>query len=108
MKALRAVTSRRLLHEANKALDRLDEPYLVFAFAGKDGLYREHTLELPPAGEVRNLMTAAAVAIDKHAVLEKLDTDTGSAAAKSMLGALGEALQVAADNINGTESNSRE
>ena len=103
-KARRAALSRRLLDEAERSLDRLNRPYLVYAFGGRDNDYNEHLMDIPPAGEVRNLMTSAAVAIDKHAVLEKLDTDSGAAAAKGMLGALAEGLQVAADHINGTTS----
>jgi hypothetical protein len=101
LKALRAVTSRRFLDEANKALDRLNEEYLVHAFGGKDNDYNEHTLQLPPAGEARNLMTAAAVAFDKHLAADKHDADTGTEGARSVLGALGEALQVAAARIDG-------
>lgn len=101
LKALRAVTSRRFLEEANKALDRLNEDYLVHAFGGKDNDYNEHTLKLPPAGETRNLMTAAAVAFDKHLAADKHDADTGTEGARSVLGALGEALQVAAARIDG-------
>jgi hypothetical protein len=100
-KAIRTATSRRFLDEANKALDRLSAEYLVHAFGGKDNDYNEHTLQLPPAGETRNLMTAAAVAFDKHLAADKHDADTGTEGARSVLGALGEALQVAAARIDG-------
>lgn len=91
LKAERAVTSRRFLEETNRALDRLNRPYLVYAFAGKDGLYREHELELPPAGELRNLITSAAVAFDKHLAADKHDSDDQGLAAvdawlRTMLG----------------------
>jgi len=101
-KARRAALSERLLVIAGQQLDRIDQPGLVYAFGGKDNDYNEHWQDRPPPADVRNLMTAAAVAIDKHAVLEKLDTDSGAAGARSMLGELGAALQIAAGQMNGT------
>lgn len=100
-KALRTATSRRFLEEANKALDRLHEPCLVYNFGGSNNTYREHTLDRPPGGELRNFMTSAAIALDKHAAIEKHDADAGTEGARSVLGALGEALQVAAARIDG-------
>lgn len=93
MKAWRAETSRRFLEEANKALDRLGAPYTVHAFAGKDGLYREHQLDLPPAGELRNLMTAAAVAFDKHLAADRHDAGGNVGEVASLLGTLFDGLQ---------------
>jgi len=101
-KARRAALAERLLDKATDLLDLMDEPYLVYAFGGKDNDYNEHLRDRPPATDLRNLMTSAAVAIDKHAVLEKLDTDSGAAGARSMLGELGAALQIAAGQMNGT------
>jgi transposase-like protein len=91
LKALRAATSRRFLEEANKALDRLGESYIVFGFGGKDNVYRQHELDLPPAGELRNFMTAAAVAFDKHLAADRHDNDDQGLAAvdawlRNMLG----------------------
>lgn len=103
-KALRAITSRRMLVKANELLDQMDQPHIVFNIGGKDNVYTEHLMDRPPTTDLRNLMTSAAVAIDKHAVLEKLDSDSGADAARSMLGALAEGLQAAADHINGTAS----
>jgi transposase-like protein len=101
-KARRTALAARLLNKAAELLDLMDEPYLVHSFGGRDNSYNEQLLDRAPASDLRNLMTSAAVAIDKHAVLEKLDVDSGAASAKSMLGELGAALQVAADHMNGT------
>lgn len=101
-KALRASTSHRLLLKANELLDQMDAPHLVWNFGGRDNTYNEHTLDKPPTGDLRNLMSAAGTALDKHIALERVDTDSGVDAAKSVLGQLGEALQVAADQLNGT------
>jgi transposase-like protein len=91
LKAERAVTSRRFLVEANRQLDRLNEPYKVFGFGGRENSYNEHELPLPPAGETRNFMTAAAVAFDKHMAADKHDSDDQGLAAvdawlRTMLG----------------------
>jgi hypothetical protein len=90
-KALRAAISRRFLEETAKVLDRLNAPYLVYAFGGKDNDYNQQLLDLPPAGELRNLMTAAAVAFDKHMAADRHDNDDQGLAAvdawlRNMLG----------------------
>ena len=102
-KARRAGISARLLDKAEQCLDLMDEPYLVHSFGGKDNTYNEHLLDRPPSTDMRNFMTTAAVAIDKHAVLEKLDSDQGAAGARSMLLNLSAALNVAAEQINDAE-----
>lgn len=100
-KARRALLSRRFLEEADKLLDRMNDPYLVHAFGGKDNDFNSRTLDLPPAGEVRNLMTAAGIAFDKHIGAEKHDADAGAEGARSVLGALAAGLQLAAEQIDG-------
>lgn len=71
--ALRATTSRRLLEEANRFLDDLHRPHVAFNFGGKDNSYNEREMPEPPIADKRNLMTAAAIAIDKHLAVEKHD-----------------------------------
>lgn len=79
--ALRASTSRRLLVKANELLDQMDAPHVAFHFGGKDNTYCEKRMERPPVTDLRNLMTAAAVAVDKHLVIEKHDNSGESHAA---------------------------
>ncbi|MEU3162914.1 hypothetical protein [Streptosporangium sp. NPDC006930] len=86
--ALRASTSRRLLVKANEFLDQMDAEHVAFNFGGKDNTYNEKRLPRPPVSDLRNLMTAAAVAIDKHLVIEKHDSGTGAEQAASLLGAM--------------------
>lgn len=71
--ALRAATSRRFLEEANHFLDDLHAPTLVFNFGGKDNTFNSKELPKPPTADRRNLITSAAVAIDKHLAVEKHD-----------------------------------
>lgn len=99
-KARRAQLSEDLLHDAQRLRERAWSSYSWYERT-KDDVVKV-TAELPPLADVRNAYTAIAIAIDKHAVLEKLDSDSGAAGARSMLGALGEALQVAAEQINQT------
>lgn len=78
---LRATTSRRLLVKANEFLDQMDAEHTVFNFGGKDNTFNSKVLPKPPVSDLRNLMTAAAVAIDKHLVIEKHDNSGESHAA---------------------------
>lgn len=78
---VRSQTSARLLRMANELLDRVGEECTVYSFGGAENRYAEHVLEKPPSVEVRNFMTAAAIALDKHVVLDKHDTDDSSGAA---------------------------
>lgn len=86
MAELRSQTAARFLHEANKMLDRLNEPCEVFAFGGAENRFNSHVLDRPPSAEVRNFMTSAAIAMDKHVLLDKHDTsETGGAAVDAWL-----------------------
>lgn len=92
-RARRAELSDQLLTRAAEFLRQMDEPHLTFKIGGRDNVYTEHILDRPPVEALRNLVLSAAIAIDKHAVLEKIDSDTGSDAAGSLLGALFAQLQ---------------
>lgn len=57
--------ARRMLAEANAALDRMHGEFLVYNFGGRDNDYNEHTLAEAPVDAQRQLMTIAAIAVDK-------------------------------------------
>lgn len=78
---LRSQTSARFLQEANKMLDRLNEPCEVFAFGGAENRFNSEVLHRPPSQEARNFLTSAAVALDKHLVLDRHDSDDKGGAA---------------------------
>ncbi|HEY8590198.1 MAG TPA: hypothetical protein VIL55_11665 [Naasia sp.] len=101
--AARAELAERWLHLANELLDQTGAPYLVHAFAGKDGVFRQRELPRPPSGDLRNLVTSAAVATDKHLVLERHDTDDGVDAARSMLGDVAAAIGDAYAQVKAAE-----
>lgn len=100
MAALRAQVAQKYLRKASELLDQMDDPHLVYSFGGKDNSYNEHVLERPPTGDLRNLMTASAVAVDKHLKIIAADTESGAAGAVSMLSGIADALQVAADALD--------
>lgn len=79
--ALRAATSRRFLEECNRFLDDLHAPILVWNFGGKDNTFNSKELPKPSTADKRNLITSAAVAIDKHLAVEKHDNSGESHAA---------------------------
>jgi transposase-like protein len=66
--ALRAEVSLLFLAKAKELLGDLDRPFLAYSFA-------EHMLDRPPDGAIRNLMTSAAVAFDKHLAADRHDSD---------------------------------
>lgn len=83
---LRSLTSARFLQEANKMLDRLNEPCEVFAFGGAENRFNSEVLHRPPSAEARNFIVSAATALDKHLVLDRHDSDDkGGAAVDSWL-----------------------
>jgi hypothetical protein len=94
MRAERAEISALLLKKARALIGDMDRPHLVFSFGGRDNVYNEHLLDRPPTGDLRNLMTSAAIAIDKHAVIERLDSATGAEEVGSLLGAFFDGLRV--------------
>jgi len=97
-KARRAAIASRLLTKASEFLDQIDAPHLVFNFGGKDNTYEERELDRPPTADMRNLMTCAAIALDKHVVLDKHDGDQGVEGARAMILDLASALRGAASD----------
>lgn len=101
MAELRTRVAQKYLRKADELLDQIDEPHTVFSFGGKDNSYNEHTFDRPPTGDIRNLMTSSAVAVDKHLKLIAADVDSGAATAASMLSGIADALQVASEVLDG-------
>lgn len=90
-KARRAEISRKFLEKADKLLDQMEQPHIVFNIGGKDNVYTEHLMDAPPTADIRNLMTSAAIAFDKHMAADRHDNDDQGLAAvdawlRTMLG----------------------
>lgn len=77
---LRSALAERLLEVANRALSDMNAPAVIYNFGGKDNSYNERTVDRPPTADQRNLATIAAIAIDKHKVLDMYDADARSGA----------------------------
>lgn len=92
-RAKRAALASRLLAKANELLDQMDQPITVWNFGGKDNTFNSVVVDRPPISDQRNLMTAAAVAIDKHIVIDRHDSGAGAEQAASLLGSLFQTLQ---------------
>jgi predicted transcriptional regulator len=85
--------AEKMLAASESMLDRIDAPYLVYAFGGKDNEYNEHELVSAPVEVRRNVITTAGITFDK---LTRIVENTGGEAddAKSMLAQLGRALGI--------------
>ena len=70
--------AERMVEKAHELLDTWDQPYLVFNFGGRDNEYNEHTLDSPPIEVRRQIVSIAAVAVDKMIKIKR-ETATGSA-----------------------------
>ncbi|GII63559.1 hypothetical protein Skr01_36440 [Sphaerisporangium krabiense] len=98
MRARRAELSEQLLDDVQRLRERAWSAYQVVT-NGRDGA-EVVDLALPPLRDVQAAYTSLGIAVDKHAQLVKLDTDNGAAQARSMLGALAAALDVAANALD--------
>lgn len=77
---LRAQIAKRLLAVANEALDDMNAEATIYNFGGKDNTYNEKKVGRPPTGDRRNLATIAAIALDKHKMLDAYDADASQGA----------------------------
>lgn len=94
LKERRALLAEGLLDDAEALRERAWNEY-KHTMATSEGL-RSVTLDLPPLAEVRNAYAAVGIAVDKHSVLLKMDTDSGAGAVRSLMAGIGDALTQAA------------
>lgn len=104
LKAKRAALSERFLDEAERALDRLRGPWEVYAFGGKDNEFNSRVLADVPAADLRNVMTSAAVAFDKHLAADKHDAHDEADEGISMIGKLADGLDAAYRRLTASET----
>jgi hypothetical protein len=97
--ARRAVIAEMLLDDIQALRDRAWQPYQVVTSSQHGAEIT--TLELPPLRDAQAAYTSIAVALDKHLALVRHDGDTGGdlESARSLLGDLGRALGLAADQL---------
>lgn len=87
----RVLLAEALQGDAEKLTERIWQKYRVFNFGGSDNRYSSKLVDEPPAEAQRNLMQAAATAIDRSLKLCPPETDTEGLAAvdawlKGMIG----------------------
>lgn len=84
-KARRVALEERLLVEAQKIMDQLWEPTVVFAFGGKDNTYEEHTLTQPTFGDQKAIVQTATTAIRESTRLHEMNAGSNADHSKAML-----------------------
>lgn len=57
--------AEKMLSVAEGMLDKVDDPYLVYSFGGKDNDYNEHVLESTPFEVRQRALTGAGITFDK-------------------------------------------
>ena len=89
--------AEKMLVAAEAMLDKIDDPYIVYNFGGKDNTYEEHELKSAPVEVRRNILTSAAISFDKITRIVEADPDIGTAEAS--IRAVMRGLSAAADQL---------
>lgn len=88
--------AEKMLAASEAMLDKIDEPYLVYNFGGKDNDYNSRVLDSAPVEVRRNIVTTAGITFDKLTrIVEK--SDTGLEQAAGVLDQIAEGFAAAAD-----------
>lgn len=90
--------AEKMLSAAEDMLDRIDDPYLVYNFGGKDNTYEERTLDTAPVEVRRSIIVTAGITFDKLTRIVEKGTGSTDAAA-GVLDQVASALAAAADAI---------
>jgi len=93
--AKRQELAGRMLLAVEAMFDKLDEPYLVYSFGGRDNTYSEHLLESPPIEVSRHVITMAGIVFDKLTRIVEREPNTEGAV--SLVQSLEAGLLAAAD-----------
>nr|WP_280116204.1 helix-turn-helix domain-containing protein [Leucobacter viscericola] len=94
--------AEKMLAASEAMLDRIDDPYLVYNFGGKDNDYKEHELESAPVEVRRNVITTAAITFDKLSRIVERDPDVSGA--QSVVQSLEAGILAAADILRAPET----
>jgi len=90
------------LTEAERAIrDANADEYQVFNFGGKDNTFEMRSIHFVPVKDRQILLTTAAIAADKHKMLDQYDADARDADAVSawIAGLSGRSAEVRADEV---------
>lgn len=105
MAETRSRISKMLLVRAEQQLEAMDAPYLLGSFGGKDNIWNETLLDTPPIEVQRNQMTIAAIAVQRHADLVKIDSGRDVEASESVLEMLARGLDAASNALRVGKAN---
>jgi hypothetical protein len=89
----------QMLVVAREALESMDSPIEVYSFGGKDNTFASEVLDAPSPADQRNLMTIAAIAVQRHVELVKVDSGRDELQAASVLDGLQAAFAGAAEAL---------
>ncbi|UWM52082.1 helix-turn-helix domain-containing protein [Streptomyces carpaticus] len=98
--ARRAELAEALHVDAERLRAQLWEPCTYGEFAGRDGEWHEVQLARPRFADQRQILAATGTAIDRSLKLAPVEGGEGADQVRSMLGALGEALTMAAGDTD--------
>lgn len=102
-KARRALLESRLLTEAEKVIEQLWTPAIVYSFGGQFNEYAEHELDKPTFSDQKAIMQTASTAITASNKLHEMNAGQNTDHAKSMLVQMQEALLKAVETEEGAE-----
>jgi predicted transcriptional regulator len=90
--------AEKMLQASESMLDKIDEPYLVYNFGGKDNDYNSRVLDSAPVEVRRNVITTAGITFDKLTrIVEK--SDTGLEQAHGVLDQIAAGFAAAAERL---------
>ncbi len=98
--ARRAQLAEQLHDDAERLRAQLWQPCTIGAFGGKDNIWTDTRLAQPTFGDQRQILAATGTAIEKSLKLAPAAGGEGAEQVRSMLGALGEALTLAAGDAD--------
>ncbi|NMM84302.1 hypothetical protein B2J88_08005 [Rhodococcus sp. SRB_17] len=102
-KARRVLLETRLLTEADKVIDQMWKPTIVFSFGGQFNEYSEHELDQPTFGDQKAIIQTASTAINSANKLHDMNAGNNADHSKSMLVQMQEALLKAVEAEDGGE-----
>ncbi len=68
----------RLYAQADRLMDQMDQPTLVYSFGGKENTYNEHTITEPTFADKRNIMQSVGIALQRANDLELRNSEGDS------------------------------
>lgn len=92
------------LEAAERLLEQMFQPALVYNFGGKENSYESRTLNEPPFADKRSIAVALQALTNTAIRLAEYDKATNVDQAKSMLGDLAGALGLAYEQLQATEA----